>query len=418
MGISEDITEEVRSQKSEEELRKKLEQVQKLESIGQLAGGVAHDFNNILGGILGYSSLLKEKLKDQPELHRKVEIIEKSATRGSKLTSALLGFARKGSYERAKFNMNQSIEEALTLVDKTLSKKVYVETKISDSDLIINGDPTQIVQIVMNLLINAKDASQEKGTIYLESGFKNIGKKECEELGLEKIGAYSYIQVRDTGEGIPDEIRNKIFEPFFTTKPIGQGTGLGLAMIFGIVQNHGGAIHVDSKIDFGSTFTVYFPLVESEENPSALNTSQTIKEHSFKNLSILVVDDDLTMRTTLRDTLRETGAIVITAANGVEAIQKVTRSGMQFDLIVLDSVMPKMDGITAFDHIAQAGFKIPVLFSSGYAEKDRIAQLRKQNHVDFIQKPYSIPDFFEAIEKLLKANPKISHAPAEEPTAP
>lgn len=320
LGISEDITERKRIEEENKKVQAQLQQAQKMESIGQLAGGIAHDFNNLLGGILGYSYLLKSKLKHDESLYKKLSIIESSAKRGAKLTQELLGFARKGNYEKKTFDIHDSIKEAVILLEKTLPKNISILTDFDDKLGLIEADSSQIVQIMINLGINARDAMPHGGELKFKTNNTYLDSDFCLKHNIEP-GPYIKVIVSDTGQGIPQEIQSKIFEPFFTTKEVGKGTGLGLSMIYGIVQNAQGLILVESEINKGTNFILYLPRIDTSSTKKETENSEDSTSTSPQiDKGILIVDDESIMRSLAQDILEEYGAQVFTANDGNQAV--------------------------------------------------------------------------------------------------
>lgn len=376
--------------------QEQLVQSQKLEALGKLAGGIAHDFNNLLGAILGYANLLKNEFSTNPPIYKKLSIIEMSAQRGAELTRQLLGFARKGQYEKKKIDLNQSIQETCQLLSRSLDKNINIQTEFESSLWPIEGDGTQIQQVLMNLGVNARDAMPYGGDLMLSSRNIIADKAYCQSHKKLKPGNYVRISISDTGLGISKEIQDKIFDPFFTTKPVGKGTGLGLSMVYGIMGNHNGVISVYSELNQGTIFHLYFPAMEGaaadQKNDSEIHEQDDFhkrlrEERCLEGKKFLIVDDEKNIRELVGDILRSYGAIVSYSTNGEEAIKEI-EDGKRVDQVILDVIMPKMDGIQAFFKMRMMNPELPVLFCSGYSENSEMTELRRINHVDFIQKPF------------------------------
>ena len=374
-----------------------LFQAQKMDALGKLAGGIAHDFNNLIGGILGYADMLQKTFQTQPgfeDVSRKLSLIHQAAERGRDLTKALLGFARKGNYEKIVFSVNVPILETIELLNKNLNTENKIRAEL-DSDLWnIVGDSTQIFQVIMNLGLNAQYAIQKEGEILFTA--ENIDITKGMRIKL-KPGRYVLVKVVDTGVGMSKETCAKIFDPFFTTKPLGEGTGFGLSLSYGIIENHGGAIFVDSILNIGSTFYLYLP---ASEQPSS-DRVETIEEPRVEQLnfekSILIVDDDLIILEMLGDIMKIGKKKTFLASSGEEALTIFKDHSHEIGLALLDVVMPEMDGIAVYRELSKINPSINVIFLSGYAQADSISELRSQEQVGFIQKPFTNEDLAKYI---------------------
>lgn len=391
------------------ELRKTqalLLQSQKMEAIGKLASGIAHDFNNILTGILAYASLLKEEFKKDPATAEKLELIESSAERGAELTKKLLGFARKGQYEKKVIHLNQSIIEVENLLKHTLKKTIVVKMSLDPALWPIEGDSSQMLQILLNLSVNANDAMIKEGELLIESANVEINQPLITTFSAIPPGKYVRISVADTGTGIPPEIMNKMFEPFFTTKEQGKGTGLGLAMVYGIIQEHQGYATVSSVVSQGSRFEIYLPAIldQARESESSIQNADTVEffsPHAFSGFTLLVVEDEAPIRNFLQHFLTDHGAKVITASDGEEAIQVYAARANEIHLILMDVIMPTMNGINAFYEMQKIKKNPPVIFLSGFAEGKQIANIRGKEKVGFIQKPFKNQELLKEIHRKL-----------------
>lgn len=369
-----------------------LAQAQRLESLGKLASGIAHDFNNVLGGILAYASLLKLGRNGDEQLAEGLNVIETSAQRGAELTAKMLAFARKGNYEKKVFSLAQVTEEAVSLVKVSLPDTIQIQVQLPPELAAIEGDSTQVLQVVMNLLVNAKDAMPEGGSIFVTAENHQVGEVCSVTKGSLKAGSYLRLRVKDSGQGIPKEIQEKVFEPFFTTKAPGKGTGLGLSMVYGIVQSHGGTVTLQSEPGRGTCFDLYFPAVQAAaagRDGSAFGTLPSANyAEALRGLRVLVADDELALRKAARELLASCGADVTLAADGEEAVAAYNAG--QYDVVVLDSQMPRLDGMAAFRQMQTQGGGSVFVIASGYTESDEIAALRNQYGVLFVPKPYSL----------------------------
>ncbi len=370
-------------------LEEQLRHSQKMESLGTLAGGVAHDFNNILGAILGYSGLLKLELKGNRKLSRYLDTIEKSAQRAAELTKQLLGFARKGKTSVTSVNFNRICTETIDMTKKMIEKNVKVTLHLQEGLPLAEGDESQLSQVVMNLVLNARDAMPQGGSLRLSTRNLSSSDAEKSKLNLEKRN-YVVVEVSDTGHGISKEDLPRIFEPFFTTKPKGKGTGLGLSMVYGIVKNHGGEVEVESETEKGTTVRVYLPVTS---RPASSGTASGESENSkkVKDKVCLVVDDEVEIRDLLKDSLTLFGFDVLTAENGETAIELVKKSS-KIDVVVLDMIMPGMDGSETYSQIHKLRPELPVLVATGYSAEGRVQDILNNGGVGILRKPFTLDE--------------------------
>jgi PAS domain S-box-containing protein len=392
-----DITEKKR-------LEEQLIQAQKMEAIGLLAGGIAHDFNNLLQGILGYASLLKMKISEKDTNYKAIDIIEQSALKASALTKQLLGFARGGKYVVDRINLNNAVKNVLDIINRTFDKKIEINTSLSEDLWDIEADQSQIEQVILNICINAKDAMPNGGVLSIKT--YNYEYKADNYDPLKSFGAkeerYAVIGISDTGIGMPEEIQKRIFEPFFTTKEKGKGTGMGLAMVYGVIKNHNGFITVDSKINAGSTFTIYLPAVESmqvEKRKKDISDNQDIVGSTVltNKGKVLVVDDEEIVRSVAVEFLKTMGYEVLEASNGYEAIEVFKDNKSGIGLVILDLVMPKLSGKETFNLLKQIVPDIKVIVSSGFSIDSDAKEIIDAGALGFIQKPYKASE----LEKIL-----------------
>ena len=337
LGVSTDITKLT-------ELQSQLLHAQKMEAVGQLAGGIAHDFNNLLTGILGYATLVKTSDLSTYDRERIGTKLETAAERASELTQKLLGFARKGKNRNIPINLHSVIDETISMIERVFEENIIIKQDLSSELAIINGDPTQIQQVVLNLAINARDSMSEslggsKGGELLIS---------TETIETPNRGAQVKLSFSDTGCGIPEDVQRKIFEPFFTTKPLKRGTGMGLAMVYGIVENHGGEVSFHSKIGEGTTFNLLFPATELLEEEHIVSDKKEVIKGEGK---ILVVDDNEIVLNATADMLKVLGYQVEIALNGWQAIKLFKNIKDDIDLVILDMVMPELDAEETFTHL-------------------------------------------------------------------
>lgn len=385
-GISTDITEY-------KNLEEQLFQSQKLEALGRLAGGIAHDFNNIVGGIRGHAELMKSRLKNENSKNsNSVDIILESVLKAKDLTSQLLGFAREGKYNPSPININHIISQTIDFSKVVFDKKVSFSIQMDQNINNIEADAHQMGQVFTNLIINAKDAMPNGGKITIITENVYLDSKEIS-------GNYVCIKLRDTGEGISLEDKEKIFEPFFTTKDIGKGTGLGLSTVYGIIKNHNGYINVVSELSIGTTFNIYLPVTEKEQ----LKTNRmAIMEKSVQGKTILIVDDDEIMRNANAEIVEELGYNFILAESGKSAIDKYTNNNSLIDLILMDNIMPGMDGLQTFTEIAKINPDAKVIMISGYSKESVKKRIIGNGVLGFIQKPFSMEELANEISICLE----------------
>ena len=390
------------AEENQRNLEKQLQQAQKMEAIGTLAGGVAHDMNNILGIIMSSASVLKQHVRDDPRNKEDVDNILNACRRGRDLTRNLLGFARKGTYVKEILDINTIAEEATRLLTPALSKNISLETEFDRNLYQIYGDRSQIEQAILNICINASEAiTSSKGMIRITT--RNGGDNDrriIEAHGLYS-GDFAMIEISDTGHGIDKETIRHVFEPFYTTKSPGKGTGLGLSMAYGTMKNHGGGIDIKSRPGKGTTITMMLPALVSEQRvkvqarisspPPALSTG-----------SILLVDDEPLIRTSNKRMLTQLGYEVMLAESGERALQIYEEYSQRIFLIILDFVMPGINGAETFERLKAIDPEVKVLISSGYSKDGNIEAVLENGALGFIQKPFDL----EQLGELLRQMPK------------
>lgn len=387
-GIIRDITEAKR-------LEAQLQQAQKLEAIGTLTGGIAHDFNNLLMGIQGNVSLLLIDMDSTHRHYERLNTIEKQVQSGARLTSQLLGYARKGKYEVQTVNLNQLVVETAETFGRT-RKEITINRKLTENLLAIEADSGQIEQVLLNLFINAADAMPGGGELILKT-FNVTHEDMREKLYYPKHGNYVLLTVTDTGAGMDKKTIKRIFDPFFTTKERGRGTGLGLASAYGIIKGHGGYIDVESKKRKGTTFSIYLPAT-SKKVQKVVKAAERVTKGT--GTALLVDDEDVVLEVG-RDLLEAMGYRVLTAKDGKEAVKVYRKNKDEIDIIVLDMVMPTMGGGEAYDHIKKINPDIKVLLSSGYSIDGEATEILNRGCNGFIQKPFNLNELLRKISEIL-----------------
>ncbi|MFO7712907.1 PAS domain S-box protein [Desulfosarcina sp.] len=378
-------------------LEQQLLQAQKFEAIGTLAGGIAHNFNNILMGIQGRTSLMSlELMPSHPNLEH-IKSIDACIQSATGLTKQLLGFARGGKYEVKAININALVLNSATMFSRT-RKEINVHTKMPQAQLLVDADRGQIEQVLLNLYINAWQAMPGGGELYLETSAVSLDDNDCKPFDA-KPGRYANVSITDTGIGMDENTCRRIFDPFFTTKEKRRGTGLGLASAYGIIKNHGGIITVNSKRNHGTTFNIYLKISEKEIHPEIATAEAVVKGSG----TILLVDDEEMIINVSQALLEKLGYQVIAAKSGEEATEVVLRMGSGIDLVILDVIMPGMDGIITFDRIRAIHPQMPVLLSSGYAVDGQSVEILQRGCNGFIQKPFDISKLSLKIQNIMEA---------------
>ena len=378
-------------------IQEQLMHSQKMESIGQLAGGIAHNFNNLLTAILGYAELLKEYSDLDNDSKQKVNSIESSARKAGILVSKLLSFSRRETSEVLPLNLNDVINDSVKLFEGVLDKKIGLKTNLSDNILTVEGDPNQIEQVIMNLMVNARDAMPDGGLITIKTSLAEIERDRFNMPSYIIPGKYVLLTISDTGCGIPKEITNRIFEPFFTTKEKGKGTGLGLAMVYGVIKDHKGYITVQSEVGKGSTFDIYLPV-------SGKATYKTAKQKLFSvsgHENILLVDDEEEVLNFIKDILETHGYKVLPAENPLAAIDIFKKLGSKIHLVISDIVMPLMDGKELIKNLRAIKPDIRIIVVSGFSDEAVSKDILKID--EFIKKPFEINQLLTKVRRVLDA---------------
>jgi nitrogen-specific signal transduction histidine kinase/CheY-like chemotaxis protein len=376
-----------------------LAQAQKMEALGRLTGGIAHDFNNLLTGILGYASLLKTYLPEGGEGHEAAAYIERSARRASELTRQLLAYSRREAPKPRPLEIRRVIGEAIEILSRSVNKNVEIRTDFRGEPDPVMGDPGSLIQAFLNLGLNASDAMPDGGVLTFSTApFESDGEALLGDVPVPG-GRYVSIGVSDTGVGIPVSIRDKVFTPFFTTKAPGEGTGLGLPMVYSCVRSHGGFIQLTSLPGRGTTFRILLPLAShpdpAPEAPEAGGGIPRGKE------TILVVDDEDIPRRLLCDMLRSLGYTALPATSGEEGIGILGESPSRIDLVILDKIMPGMDGAETLRRLREIRPRVRVILCTGYAAESGPGAEFLGPFDGFIQKPYEMGTMARKVRFLL-----------------
>jgi two-component system, cell cycle sensor histidine kinase and response regulator CckA len=393
VGIIRDITDRRKAESEKLALEKQLRQSQKMEAIGRLAGGVAHDMNNVLAAILGSASVLDDEIDRNHPSREDLGNILAACRKGRDLTRDLLGFARKGKYVKEVLSLNDIAYEAQSLLARTISKKISIELNLDGKLDCIEGDRNQIHHALMNLCINAADAMKAHGTLTIATRNVYLDKQEATERGGLKPGKYIETRVIDTGVGMDAETLKNMFEPFFTTKPKGEGTGLGLAMVYGVVGNHGGHVYIESELGKGTMVVFLLPAVTAVAPQKPRPSEIPLEEKPYVKIEdrcVLVVDDEPVVRVSVRRLLERLGYRTLVAEDGKAALEIYKRNKDIISLIILDLIMPDMDGAETFGALKAMDPNVKVLLSSGYSKDEKIEALLSQGAIGFVQKPFDL----------------------------
>jgi two-component system, cell cycle sensor histidine kinase and response regulator CckA len=395
-----DITDRKRAEAQRLALDERLRQSERLESLGQLAGGVAHDFNNLLGVILNYAAFVAEQTRDNPAVNADVEQIRAAAERGARLTSQLLIVGRREPIRPAVLDLNAIVADIRDLLSRSIGEQVKLTMRSAIALPAIRADRGQVEQILLNLAVNARDAMPAGGTLHIATQVADLDEDYVRLHPDASLGRHVELAVSDTGVGIPPEVAGHIFEPFFTTKPKGQGTGLGLATVYGIVTEAGGSLSVNSEASIGTTFRILFPAVEEPAAPAAISGAADIEGHGE---TILVVEDEAAMMEVTARILRRHGYAVIEASTGPEAIALAAQPDVR--LLLTDSVMPQMSGRELARQIRELRPELPVLFMSGYDQGVTGTRRVLSEDVALVQKPFNAETLLTHVRSVMPRAP-------------
>jgi len=395
IAVQQDMSEQV-------QLEDQLRQSQKMEAIGTLVGGIAHDFNNMLAGITGNLYLAKKMIKENPKVTKKLDNIESLSFRAADMIKQLLTFSRQDAVCMQTMDMTSCAYEALNFLRPTIPENILIHVNVCEDEILIQGDETQLHQVLMNLINNARDALENSDkpsiTIQLSRFVPNhifIQKHACSQ-----IDNYAHISIADNGMGIPDEHLERLFEPFFTTKAEGKGTGLGLSMVFGAIETHKGFIEVESKEGEGTTFHVYIPLLESIDFETPQDEDEIISSKGQEGELILLADDEQQVRETTAEVLESMGYKVLQAEDGNVAADVFKEHQHMCCLVILDIVMPHCGGVEAATKIRNITPNVPILFVSGY-DKEKVMKDNQLSNSQVLSKPIALNKLKSIIRHML-----------------
>jgi signal transduction histidine kinase/CheY-like chemotaxis protein len=387
-ALAHELDERRRAEADRERLRDQFVHAQRMDAVGTLATGLAHDMNNILGGILAYAEVLYAEAMSTA-VREDLSRIRSEAERGAALTRSLLAFSRRGAYRKRAILLHSVLDDMMPLLARTLGRNIIL-ARVDGPPTIIDGDPAQLGQVLLNLCTNASDAMNGRGTITIDTA-------EVELTDHAKLapGRYAKLAIADAGAGMDAETQRRAFEPFFTTKPLGKGTGLGLAMVFGAVEAHGGVVDIASTPGKGTTMTIYLPATEA--NPSLPPSSAEVRRVSG---TVLVVDDEPIVRSATARLVKQLGLVAITANDGDEALVVFEAHQSDIVLVLLDMVMPRLPGPECYRELRKLG-NTPVLLVSGYANDAQTQALLDSGADGFLEKPYTAKQLAHEIDRIL-----------------
>ncbi|OGU06593.1 MAG: calcium-binding protein [Geobacteraceae bacterium GWC2_58_44] len=399
---ADDVTEKIRAEEEKSALEHQLAQSQKMEAIGTLTGGIAHDFNNILTAIVGYATLIQMEIGNENPLHRKVSQILSASERAANLIHSLLAYSRKQPSKTACVGLNSIVAGIEPLLRRVIPENIEFVSRLAEADLTIMADSGQVEQVLMNLIVNARDAMCGGGEMRVATEPITLDRNFITTHGYGSAGSYALLTVSDSGVGMEEKTRNRIFEPFFTTKEVGKGTGLGLAMVYGIVKQHNGFINCYSEPGHGTVFRIYLPLADGPVHEAIETAHQDL---AGGGESILLVEDDEVLREMVAELLEGFGYTVIKAVDGADAVQKFQEVHREVQLVILDMILPKMNGWEVYQVMSELSPGVKALFMSGYTTDMVTAKLIGEDPRCFVTKPIGVSDLLGKVRSLLDDSP-------------
>jgi two-component system cell cycle sensor histidine kinase/response regulator CckA len=390
---------EAEDRRERKQLELHVQQLQRFEAIGRLAGGVAHDFNNIIGAILGWAEMGCDETQAETPPHNRFQKIREQSLRAGKLTGQLLAFGRKQLLQPRKLNLNVLVKEEMNLLRRVIGENIEVRIRTAEDLRVTMADPTQVEQVVMNLCLNARDAMAEGGQLLIETQNVEIDEEYCSHHVYGQPGSYVLLAVSDTGIGMDAATIEHIFEPFFTTKELGKGTGLGLATVYGIVKQHGGFIYVYSEPGKGTTFRVY---LRAESGDHERRETSSVERPLRGSETILLAEDHEGLRETAQEMLQGLGYHVLVACDGKAAVELFKTNMSVIDLVVMDVVMPSLSGPEAYLEMSALRPGVQVLFTTGYTPEAAALIALVEKGAAILQKPYSLTSLSQMIRGALE----------------
>ncbi|MGC2671463.1 MAG: response regulator [Candidatus Acidiferrum sp.] len=388
--------------KERKRLERRVQQLQKYEAIGRLVGGIAHDFNNMIGAILGWAEMGCEETQPENKLHNRFQKICDQSVRAGKLTSQLLAFAGGQVLQTRRINLNTLVKEEMSLLGRIIGEDIEVQVRVAPDLRVTLADPTQIEQVLMNLCLNARDAMPGGGQLLIATQNVELGTEFCHNHANSQPGNYVLLSVTDTGVGMDAATMDSMFEPFFTTKGTGKGTGLGLATVHGIVNQHGGFILTSSEPGKGTSFQVYLPAESGHHEPDDKACSNQPLRGTE---TILLAEDHEGLRDTAQEMLQALGYRILAASDGAKALELFKLNADEIDLIVMDVVMPSLSGPEAYLEMSALRPGIPVIFTTGYTPKAKALVSMVERGAAILRKPYSLVSLSQSVRGALQ--PKL-----------
>jgi PAS domain S-box-containing protein len=400
LGNARDITQRKQAEEEKARLEAQVRQSTKMEAIGQLAGGIAHDFNNLLAAISGYAELARDKYgAGNPGLAKYVNNIYDTSRRAADLTSRLLAFARKGKFEMVVVDLHETIPSVIRLLEHTIDRRISLVQECRAPLSTVLGDPTQLQNAVLNLAVNARDAMPNGGNLTFSTALVEVGEEEVRRAPYQIIaGQYVRLTVSDTGVGMGEEIRSRLFEPFFTTKAPGKGTGLGLASVYGTVKSHNGYIDVASQPGTGSRFHLYLPLSQAVREKTAALPQATFRGSG----TIMIVDDEEVLLELTSEMMKTMGYACVTHRDSVEAVDYYRNHHAEIDLVILDIIMPRMNGYDCFRELKNINPRLKALVMSGFSDSGEAQKILDAGALKFIPKPFPMDGLGRAVQEALR----------------
>ena len=380
------------------ELEEQFRQAQKMEAVGRLAGGVAHDFNNHLMVITSYAEMMRDQLGPKDSLRKSLAQVFKAAERAAALTQQLLAFSRKQVLSPSIIDLNSVIEDSLKMIQRLIGEDIELDVSFDKSLWAVKADPGQIVQVLMNLCVNARDAMSSGGKLRIETANVSVDVEESRERQALVPGDYVSLVVTDAGTGMTKDVQAHLFDPFFTTKGLGRGTGLGLSTVYGIVKQSGGYIWVDSEVGRGSSFTIYFP---ASEAALTATTTPEARKCEGEGETVLLVEDEAALRESISEYLTLHGYKVLKARDGAEALDIAKQQTGSIQVLITDVIIPKLSGAEVAREVAKISPKVVTLYMSGYTDRELIDYDSSSSTSGFLQKPFALSALLEKLAEMI-----------------
>ncbi|MGA1841446.1 MAG: PAS domain S-box protein [bacterium] len=398
LGGGRDVTQRKKTEQEKESIHAQLLQAQKMEAVGTFAGGIAHDFNNLITVIKGHCQLINRKISTDDPIKENLEEVLQAASSASTMTGQFLAFSRKQMFQLVSMDINSLVSDLKKMIGRLIGEDICLKTIIDECPAFVRVDPTQITQVIMNLSLNARDSMPNGGDLIIKTENVALKKKKKEAISQNQAGKFVCLTVQDTGRGMDKDTLQHIFEPFFTTKGAGEGTGLGLSVVYGIIKQHKGWINVNSEQGKGTTFKIYlpaFPVVIKTKTKGNVSVPEGSGER------ILLVEDDSSVRKYIKEALMENGYLIFDASLAKEALDIFEQERGNFDLVLSDVVLPEINGLHLIDLLLNRKPDLKVLLTSGYMDKKSQWPVIMERGFPFLQKPYNLNDLFKVVKEVL-----------------